>query len=207
MSTAIPKDQCLLRQQIEIFEQPANLYNHGETSQGRSRMVFPGQVGIRCRHCGPIPDSNFFNDRKRGKYAVLYPSSLEGVYQIGQNMANTHLLNRCNMIPVKIRGELLELRKRNKAKGQVTCKSAYGAGRKYWARSLERLGVIEVPAEKRLRFRNSMVVQQSPLELPPHSRPPLSPGGRHQDHYHKGSKSPHANVGWNRSVRPPIYLS
>jgi hypothetical protein len=135
--------QCLVRKQIELFQQPKSLLQSEITTQGRNRPVVPGQVGIRCRHCGTAERNS------RSKYAVLFPSQLLGVYQAAQNMANTHLLKTCKLIPEETRKELHK--KRIREKGQKTCKSAYGGGRHYWAETLRVLGVVE-GLDRRLRF-------------------------------------------------------
>ena len=72
--------QCLIRKQIEVFEEP-ELDERAEkpTAQGRIRPVVVGQVGIRCRHCW------MQSQRQRGKYAVLFPSTLLGLYQAAQS--------------------------------------------------------------------------------------------------------------------------
>jgi hypothetical protein len=146
--------QCLVRKQIELFQQPQSLLQSEITTQGRNRPVVPGQVGIRCRHCGTA-------DRKsRSKYAVLFPSQLLSVYQAAQNMANTHLLKTCKLIPEDTRKELVK--KRTREKGQKTCKSAYGGGRQYWAETLRVLGVVEGD-DRRLR----LAVNPPPTVPPP----------------------------------------
>ena len=130
--------QCLIRQQIEVFEQD----NSGENMQGRNRPVRPGQVGIRCRHCG-------MNPRYRSRSAVLFPSTLLGLYQTAQNMAKIHLIQACLLIPAETRKKIIEARRRENCKN--TCKSAYGGGRQYWADSLAVLGIVETP-DRGLRF-------------------------------------------------------
>ena len=142
--------QCLVRKQIEIFQQPWDVHKPVEKLQGRKLPVTPGQVGIRCRHCASYPN---LSQKERGKYSVLFPRALLAVYQSAQNMANTHLLSTCKMIPSEVRQQLVQ--KRTRDKGQKTCKSAYGGGRQYWADSLQRnCGVIEDPRQNILMFSN-----------------------------------------------------
>jgi hypothetical protein len=146
--------QCLVRKQIELFQQqPQSMFQTEIIIQGRNRPVVPGQVGIRCRHCGTA------SRKFRSKYAVLFPSQMLGVYQAAQNMANTHLLKTCKLIPEETRKELLK--KRTREKGQKTCKSAHGGGRQYWAETLRILGVVE-GEDRRLRF-----AANTPSPLPP----------------------------------------
>jgi hypothetical protein len=60
--------QCLVRQQIEIFQAvPADVEAN---AQGRNRPIVLGQVGIRCRHCAILPPKQ----RKSG--AVYFPSKV-----------------------------------------------------------------------------------------------------------------------------------
>jgi hypothetical protein len=87
---------------------------------------------------------------------MLFPSTLLGVYQTAQNMANTHLVKLCKMIPAETRRELIDVHSREK--GKKTLKSAYGGGRQYWADSVQVFGVIEA-ADQRLEFAQR---QQSP---------------------------------------------
>jgi hypothetical protein len=159
--------QCLVRKQLEAFEQPPNNIDVEETTQGRNRPVVPGQVGIRCRHCAAVRSS----PRTRG--AVLFPSTLLGVYQSAQNMANTHLIKICKMIPEETRAELIRVRIREQ--GKKTCKSAYGGGRQYWATSLLVLGVVET-ADKRLCFSTSQVLQPAAITESPAANVPGSGG-------------------------------
>ena len=147
--------QCLVRKQIELFEEPG-LYTgtgkEGATIQGRNRPVLPGQVGIRCRHCGSLRPT------LRGRGAVLFPSTLLGVYQTAQNMANTHLVKTCKLIPAETRQKLLQIRTREQ--GRQTRKSAYGGGRQYWAESIRVFGVVETD-QRRLRFEKSSLFQSN----------------------------------------------
>jgi hypothetical protein len=139
--------QCLVRKQIEAFAQPES--DTEESMQGRNRPVQPGQVGIRCRHCGTQP-------RYRSRGAMLFPSTLLGLYQTAQNMANTHLVKTCRLIPDETRRELIEVR--SKEKGKKTCKSSYGGGRRYWGDSLSVLGIVETP-DRGLQFGSSRLLQ------------------------------------------------
>ena len=75
--------QCLARKQIEVFAAGPTEVEAG--TQGRNRSVTLGQVGIRCRHCKHLPL------RERARASTYYPSRLLGLYQAGQNMANSHL--------------------------------------------------------------------------------------------------------------------
>jgi hypothetical protein len=163
--------QCLVRKQIEVFEQPPNHLQPEETTQGRNRPVVAGQVGIRCRHCAAARSA----PRTRG--AVLFPSTLLGVYQAAQNMANTHLVKLCKMIPVNTHEELIRVRTREK--GKKTRKSAHGGGRQYWANSLGVLGVAETP-DKRLRFEASLWQQQQQAAAPPPGTIPGLPESEQQ---------------------------
>jgi hypothetical protein len=131
--------QCMVRKQIEFFEATEDYLQ--DTSQGRNRPIVLNQVGIRCRHCGTLPN------KQRAKGAVFFPSQLDGLYQTAQNMANKHLLHDCCEIPANVREDLCHVRL--KEKGLKTRKSAYGGGRHYWADGLRVLGVVQT-ADRRL---------------------------------------------------------
>jgi hypothetical protein len=118
--------QCLVRQQIELFE--ARREDVDSNAQGRNRPIVMGQVGIRCRHCTMLPP------RHRARGAMYYPAKLYGLYQAAQNMASSHLCEHCQHVPPDIRAELLKLRDR---------KSSAGGGKKYWADGVRILGVFE----------------------------------------------------------------
>jgi hypothetical protein len=145
--------QCLVRKQIELFE--ATEKDLEDSAQGRNRSICPRQVGIRCRHCGRQPAKN------RAKGAVFFPSRLVGLYQTAQNLANSHLVKDCKVIPTDIREDLLRIRLSNTTKETTTDggvdtnnklrKSSHGSGRQYWASCLRVLGVIETP-DQRLCF-------------------------------------------------------
>ena len=64
--------QHLARQQIEVFE--ATKKEAATSMQGRNNPVFPGQVGIRCRHCADVPRSS----RKAG--CMYYPWKVRTYY-------------------------------------------------------------------------------------------------------------------------------
>jgi hypothetical protein len=121
------------RKQIEVFEVgPDEL---GSNARGRNKPIVAGQVGIRCRHCSSIPS------RHRTRGASYYPSQLRGIYQAAQNMASTHLSERCQLIPDELRQELIGLHYH---------KSSTGGGKQYWTDSAAALGIIEM--EGTIRF-------------------------------------------------------
>ena len=133
--------QCLARKQIELFAAGSKEVKEG--TQGRNRSVTLGQVGIRCRHCKHLPL------RDRARASTYYPSKLLGLYQAGQNMANSHLAQYCQQIPKEIRDEMERLGNK---------KSAAGGGKEYWANGAELLGIVE--DDHGLRFKNSNPRQQ-----------------------------------------------
>jgi hypothetical protein len=119
--------QQLLRKQIEFFEAgPAEV---NAAAQGRNKPIVLGQVGIRCRHCAVVPPGA----RTRG--AVYFPSKLEGIYQMAQNMASSHMGDQCKSIGHEIRAELLRLR--------GVHASTSGTGKASWAERAQVLGVFE----------------------------------------------------------------
>jgi hypothetical protein len=131
--------QQLLRKQIEVFESGPEEVN--AAAQGRNKPIVLGQVGIRCRHCAYVPPIS----RTRG--AVYFPSKLEGVYQMAQNMANTHLCASCPKIPQDIRAELIRM--------QADKPSLGGTGKTVWAHRVGVLGVFEDSCG--LRYKNSIM--------------------------------------------------
>lgn len=118
--------QCLVRQQIELFE--AKQEDINTNAQGRNRPIVLGQVGIRCRHC------SFLALHLRSRGSTYYPSTATGLYQAAQNLASGHLCDHCGNIPSSVKDELRQLRER---------KSSAGGGKKYWADGVRSLGVFE----------------------------------------------------------------
>jgi len=123
---ALSPYQCMVRQQIELFEAVEEDVN--TNAQGRNRPICLGQVGIRCRHCSFLPP------KLRSRGAMYYPTKLEGLYQATQNMATGHLCEYCPQIPDRIKHTLRTLR---------DDKASAGGGKKYWADGVRALGVYE----------------------------------------------------------------
>jgi hypothetical protein len=118
--------QCLLRKQIELFE--AGPDDVRGSAQGRNTPIHLGQVGIRCRHCASLTK----NARARG--AVYYSKTIDGLYQVAQNMSKLHLQKHCNLVDAYTRSELIKLHQvRNRASG----------GKEYWSECLRVMGVYE----------------------------------------------------------------
>ncbi len=127
--------QCLVRQQIEIFE--AGVAEVESNAKGRNKPIVLGQVGIRCRHCSKVAP------KQRTKGAMYYPAKLNGLYQAAQSLASGHLCVHCKDIPPGIRQELIVLKEK---------KSSAGGGKDYWGEGVRILGVYE--DEDGLRFKN-----------------------------------------------------
>jgi hypothetical protein len=128
--------QCLLRKQIEVFE--AGPEDVKASAQGRNNPILLGQVGIRCRHCTNLP----LKCRPRG--AVYYSRTIDGIYQVAQNMSKLHFCRTCSQIPPPVRMKLSTLQKVNRRAA---------GGKEYWAEGLRVLGVYE--EGNVMRFRNS----------------------------------------------------
>lgn len=126
--------QCLVRQQIELFE--ADQVHANTNVRGRNRKIVVGQVGIRCRHCTVLPP------KERKKAAIYYPAKLDRLYQACQSMASVHLCESCEHVPADIRAKLLRLKED---------KVLALAGKKYWGESAKVKGVEETE-EQGLRF-------------------------------------------------------
>jgi len=117
--------QCLLRKQLELFEADEDDVRCS-TRQGRTAPIKLGQVGLRCRHCAGVQLA------ARTKGAAYYSQTVEGIYQIAQNMSKVHLCERCYRIPRDVRRQLIVLRS--------DCRRAIG-GKEYWSENIRQLGV------------------------------------------------------------------
>jgi hypothetical protein len=127
--------QCLLREHIELFE-AGDLDIRG-TAQGRNTPILLGQVGVRCRHCASLPQA------ARARGAVYYSQTIDGIYQVAQNMSKVHLIKRCHRVPPEVQSKLNSFRGDNqRASG----------GKDYWADGIRALGVYEIG--RCLRFKH-----------------------------------------------------
>jgi len=125
-SNCLTAYQCFLRKQIELFE-----VGHDEmtgTAQGRNTPLQYGQVGIRCRHCSHLPKS------ARARGGVYYSRTIDGVYQVAQNMSKLHFLKACTLIPENTKNQLKSLQ---------SVSSRASGGKEYWAEGLRVLGIVE----------------------------------------------------------------
>jgi hypothetical protein len=119
--------QCLLREHIELFE--AGALDIRGTAQGRNTPILLGQVGVRCRHCAALPHA------ARARGAVYYSQTIDGIYQVAQNMSKVHLIKRCHRVPPEVQSKLNSFRGDNqRASG----------GKDYWADGIRALGVYEI---------------------------------------------------------------
>jgi hypothetical protein len=125
--------QCLLRQQIELFE--ATTSDVQASAQGRNSPIKVGQVGIRCVHC------KMLHVKCRARGAVYFPRSIDGIYQVAQNLTKIHLCSGCSRVPESLRKKLLDLSKVNKRAS---------GGKRYWNERVRELGIYE--DGKELRF-------------------------------------------------------
>jgi hypothetical protein len=124
--TTLSAYQCLVRQQIEMFEAIEDDVQFNISKM--SKAIVLGQVGIRCRHCAILPPYS------RPKAAVYYPRTLDSLYQFGQNMVKNHLCGTCRSIPNDTRKTLMNLQEeRRRGKG----------GRERWAEAARIMGVYE----------------------------------------------------------------
>ena len=73
---SLTPSSCLLRQQIEIF---STTIDDIVARHRRHRPIVVGAVAIRCIHCRHIPYG------QRAKGAVIFPSSVEQMYQSARN--------------------------------------------------------------------------------------------------------------------------
>jgi hypothetical protein len=128
--------QALLRNQILVFEASADdVTGH---VRGRNKAIRVGQVGIQCRHCAylPIP--------LRHKGFAYFPTSVWGYYQASQNMLATHMHpGGCSVMSRAIKQEFATWQTKSKQLGSSHAKPS-GAGRAYWAKSAESLGLVDM---------------------------------------------------------------
>ncbi|KAG7356792.1 hypothetical protein IV203_001478 [Nitzschia inconspicua] len=141
--------QCELRKHLELFEaDPEDV--RGSNTPGRHGRVELGQVGLRCRYCAHL-------DRfERPKGAANYSGTVEGVYQIAQNISKSHLCGKCQSIPNDVRNRLIALRTGAVRSRSRNCKN-------YWADSIRKRGIFELArrdAPPRLMRRVSDVAQK-----------------------------------------------
>jgi hypothetical protein len=131
--TTLSPYQCLVRQQMELFEASEDDVQFNISKM--SRAIAVGQVGLRCRHCAVLPPF------ARPKAAVYYPRTLDSLYQFGQNMVKNHHCGSCMKIDEETKQKLLHLQEeRRRGKG----------GRERWAEAARAMGVVE--DQRGLRF-------------------------------------------------------
>jgi hypothetical protein len=70
----------------------------------------------------------------RPKGSQCYSRTLEGVYQVCQNMHKAHFQQKCSQIPEEMRSRLISL--------QQSCKRA-SSGKQFWVEGLRVHGVYE----------------------------------------------------------------
>lgn len=120
--------QVLLRHQIEAFQ--ASEDDVSTHTRGRNKPITLGQVGIRCRHCAHVPVG------RRQKGSTYFPATTLGLYQAAQNMSTTHMqCGLCTEMPTDIKQQFAKL--------MSTKVVSSGAGRPYWAKSAEKLGLVD----------------------------------------------------------------
>jgi hypothetical protein len=134
--------QCLLRQQIELFE--AGPEDIRENVKGRIKPVRVDQLGIRCRHCKMLPPEH----RARG--AVYFAYNVEGIYQLAQNMGKKHLCDGCGEIPTGLKHKLSQMYRSKENNNRRA------GGKAYWVESLAVLGVYKDKATGMLRLEPSI---------------------------------------------------
>lgn len=75
--------QCLVRQQIEIFE--AEMDSIKGKAQGRNTPILLGQVGIRCKHCAVLPLSFFGSTERSSLFLLIGEWDLSGSSKHGRS--------------------------------------------------------------------------------------------------------------------------
>jgi hypothetical protein len=120
---ALSQYQCFIRKQMEFFEATPN-----DVAPGRKKPITLGQVGIRCKHCAPLPS------KYRSRGTTYFPTKKGLIYQAAQNLATIHFHQKCHNMPEKLQVELSKLRK---------TKSSTGGGLIYWDQAATAVGVYE----------------------------------------------------------------
>jgi hypothetical protein len=136
--------QCLLRQQIELFE--ATISDVQASAQGRNSPIKVGQVGIRCVHC------KMLHVKCRARGAVYFPRSIDGIYQVAQNLTKIHLCSGCSRVPESLKKKLLDLSKVNKRAS---------GGKRYWNERVRELGIYEDGKELRFTVKKPTITLSS----------------------------------------------
>mmetsp|Transcript_6250 Transcript_6250/g.15751 ORF Transcript_6250/g.15751 Transcript_6250/m.15751 type:complete len:1302 (+) Transcript_6250:226-4131(+) len=125
--------QCLLRKQLVLFEATSEDVVASK-SPGRNGMIEEGRVGLRCRHCMGK------GDEKKTKGSVYYTASIQGIYQVAQNMGRIHLLDRCPYVPQGIKNALDAARC---GVGKKAARAKTNGGKKYWSDSIRAMGCYD----------------------------------------------------------------
>jgi hypothetical protein len=133
--TFLSDQQIIIRKQIEFFV--CGQIDIDNFSPSRQKGLSVGQVGIRCKHCADLPPW------LRSAGAVYFPSTLQAIYQAGQNMAAIHLSNTCEIIDPRVKDLLIQLQNTKAVHGH--------GGKRYWAEGATSRGLYET--ERGLRFR------------------------------------------------------
>ena len=131
--------QCLLRQQIELFE--AGPEDVAASVKGRIKPLRLGQLGLRCRHCRIVPPP------QRTRATVYFPGTARGVYQICQNMGKKHLCDKCPQIPPPLKQRLRDMFNSKEDNNRQA------GGKSYWVESLAVLGVYEDTTTSMMRLK------------------------------------------------------
>jgi hypothetical protein len=140
-SSCLTAYQCFLRKQIELFEAGHEELNG--TAQGRNTPLKYGQVGIRCRHCSHLPKT------LRARGGVYFSRTIDGVYQVSQNMSKIHFLQACTLVPEHTKNQLKSLQ---------SASSRASGGKEYWAEGLRVLGIVEEGGM--LRFASNSTINE-----------------------------------------------
>ena len=164
--------QTEIRKHIQFFEATEVYVNSNDQVKGRNKAIVLGQVGIQCCHCAYIFP---LSERSRGN--MYFPQKLLGIYQASQILSANHLLDSCTMIPSSIRNTLKEYQQQSNSTTQASTTATKGlvgsyngstpggraAGKDYWSRTAQALGVYE--DEYGLRFKDRLPTYQELRDL------------------------------------------
>lgn len=90
---------------------------------------------------------------------MYYSKTIDGMYQVAQNMSKLHLCKNCHKVPAHIKQKLFELQKNH---------TRASGGKEYWAEGLRVLGVVELDGVLKFKPRVTPAAMQQaqPVTLP-----------------------------------------
>lgn len=130
------------RENIEIFA--ANEEDVASPAPGRKTRPKLGQIGLRCVHCGKLPQ------RDRAKRSVCYPPTISAIYHATSNMKFDHW-SLCTGLPAEARAKFEILKSScvrrgssgNNSVSAATIKSSSSSTSQYYSKSARDKGLVD----------------------------------------------------------------